>query len=620
ADQIETYIRERYRSVKLLSQSSDIIDAFTEFEETVRKHGINTTIYSLEDGNLRVSKYAENDRKYRPYLTTYLNEHSYEDLYLISMQGDIIFSIMQREDLGQNLKTGPYATTELAKVFIRATTLLETEISTFAFYPPAKEPSGFIAAPIFDGRKFIGVVAIRINNQGLYKIVNNFIGLRQTGEVVMGAQIGNFAVFMAPLRFDKNAAFKRKIAIGAKEALPIQQAVQKQTGSGTSVDYRGHEVLAYWKYLPLIRWGMVVKIDTQEAFSRINQLKNISFIIGTLLVLFVVITTFYLSKTISDPLVQFSQVTQLVADGDLTRNVPVSSNNEIGQLAVSFNTMMDKLNASHTSLKETNVELTKRSEQLTAANKDLSNQIIKRVRTERELKFYSHELERSNKGLEEFAYLASHDLHEPLRKIITFSDLVKDSLKGEGKDKERNYLERMQKSAQRMQTFIDDLLEYSRVSTKLKPFKPVDINEIVKDALDDLELQINETKATIQVGKLPTLPADAVQITKLFQNLISNALKYHRPGIPPVVDINSSLNTATGNWEIAIKDNGIGLDEKYSKRIFQPFERLHDRNAFAGTGIGLAICKKIIHRHHGTISVRSQPDAGATFTVTLPQP
>ncbi|MBI4389067.1 MAG: MASE1 domain-containing protein, partial [Nitrospinae bacterium] len=243
--------------------------------------------------------------------------------------------------------------------------------------------------------------------------------------------------------------------------------------------------------------------------------------------------------------------------------------------------------------------------------KNSNLELEKRVRERTE------ELERSNKDLEQFAYVASHDLQEPLRKIVAFGDLLKGSVK-EMDPKGWDCLSRIESAARRMQIFIDDLLEYSRTATKSRPFAPADFGLIVKEVLVDLENQIKRTGGQVHVGDLPTLTVDKMQMQKVFQNLISNALKYHQEGIPPAVKVSGSHNEDTGHWEILVEDNGIGFDEKYAERIFKPFERLHGRSSYEGTGIGLAICEKIVARHHGKISAKSVPGQGSTFTVALP--
>jgi signal transduction histidine kinase len=242
---------------------------------------------------------------------------------------------------------------------------------------------------------------------------------------------------------------------------------------------------------------------------------------------------------------------------------------------------------------------------------------IENKTTNEKLKSYAANLERSNQSLQDFASIASHDLQEPLRKIITFGDRLRSKL-SDVDEQGIDYMERMQKAAQRMQGFIDDLLLYSRVSSKSKALESVDFREMISQVIEDLDIRISQTRGAVVVEDLPVLQADLFQMRQLFQNLIGNALKYHRDQVPPNIVVHSSSKN-NGFWEIIVEDNGIGFDEKYKERIFKPFERLHGRSAFEGSGMGLAICKKIVDLHGGDIAVESIPEKGTTFKITLPE-
>jgi signal transduction histidine kinase len=262
-----------------------------------------------------------------------------------------------------------------------------------------------------------------------------------------------------------------------------------------------------------------------------------------------------------------------------------------------------------------------------------------------ELRSTGAALERSNRELQDFASVASHDLQEPLRKIQAFGDRLKarfaDALTADGID----YLQRMQAAANRMQTLINDLLSFSRVTSRAQPYIRVDLNQVVREVLVDLEIRLEQMGGRVEiVGQLPTLDADPVQMRQLVQNLIGNALKFHKPDEKPLVIITAQWpghpladrsvldRLATGNGEmdelsagpppqhcqLIVADNGIGFDLKYLDRIFTVFQRLHGRSEFEGTGVGLAVCRKIAHRHGGSITAHSAPGQGATFIVTLP--
>lgn len=227
-------------------------------------------------------------------------------------------------------------------------------------------------------------------------------------------------------------------------------------------------------------------------------------------------------------------------------------------------------------------------------------------------------LERSNNDLKDFASIVAHDLQEPLRKIVTFGDMLKEKIVVTD-EQGCEFIERMQKSTVRMQNFINDLLDFSKVTTRAKPFEPTDYRVVICQVLEDLETRISQTGGVINLRDLPILDSDPFQIRQLFQNLIGNALKFHQEGVPPVININSQRGTDNKSWDITVEDNGIGFNEKYLSRIFLPFERLHGHSEFEGNGMGLAICQKIVARHGGTITAKSTPKKGSTIIITLPE-
>lgn len=238
---------------------------------------------------------------------------------------------------------------------------------------------------------------------------------------------------------------------------------------------------------------------------------------------------------------------------------------------------------------------------------------------------HSEELERSNRDLEEFAYAASHDLQEPLRKIEAFGSLLASRFSDRLPEEGRDYLNRMQGAARRMRALIEDLLAFSRITTRARPFTAVDLRHTVDEVLCDLEALVRDAGGQVTIGDLPLVHAEPVQMRQLLQNLIGNALKFRREGVAPVVQVyaESLSGVESGGHgraacRLVVEDNGIGFDEKYHDRIFGLFQRLHGRSEYTGTGIGLALCRKIVDRHRGTIVAHSSPGQGTRFEVTLP--
>lgn len=240
---------------------------------------------------------------------------------------------------------------------------------------------------------------------------------------------------------------------------------------------------------------------------------------------------------------------------------------------------------------------------------------VERVALLRELEAKNRKLEESNHQLEEFAYVASHDLQEPLRKIANFTELLASRCTDKLDAKAVSYIEFILDGSGRMQQLIQDLLSYSRMGKDEMVIGALDLNQSVERTLEDLYVMINDCQAQVTHDPLPNCYADAAQMRRLFQNLISNAIKY-RSDAPPQVHISS--REGRSSLEISVRDNGIGIDPKFSKRIFGVFQRLHTRHEYPGTGIGLAICKKIVERHGGRIWMESQPGNGSTFLFTLP--
>jgi signal transduction histidine kinase len=289
----------------------------------------------------------------------------------------------------------------------------------------------------------------------------------------------------------------------------------------------------------------------------------------------------------------------------------------ISGLAGSKRRLMGLLQQSRDELEQRVIQ---RTDQLRASNAALEGQIEENHRTLEELRTQAIQLERSNRELQDFASVASHDLQEPLRKIQAFGDRLRVKCAPAFTEEGRDYLDRMHNAASRMQVLINDLLSFSRVTTRAQPFAPVDLGMVVRDVLTDLETRIEQLGARVEVQELPTIDADALQMRQLVQNLVSNGLKFHKPDVPPVVRI-WSRPAPTKEQEMVqllIEDNGIGFDEKYLDRIFSIFQRLHGRGTYEGTGIGLAVCRKIAERHGGTITAHSTPGQGSTFIVQLP--
>jgi PAS domain S-box-containing protein len=266
---------------------------------------------------------------------------------------------------------------------------------------------------------------------------------------------------------------------------------------------------------------------------------------------------------------------------------------------------------------ELEMRVQERTAELAEANDRLKNEINERKRAEAELQRYMCKLEESNRALQDFASIASHDLQEPLRKVSAFGNMLNQKCSASLGEQGQDYLKRMLDATQRMQSLLTALLEYSRLSTRADPFVEINLTRVIHEVLSDLEIRVEKTGGEVRVVDLPVIQADPTQMRQLFQNLIGNGLKFHKDGVRPVVDV-SSTEVDDRTIRIIVKDNGIGFDEEHLDKIFAPFQRLHGRSSrFEGTGMGLAICKKIVERHGGSITAKSTPGEGSTFVITL---
>ncbi len=324
--------------------------------------------------------------------------------------------------------------------------------------------------------------------------------------------------------------------------------------------------------------GILSAFSTKIVMRGFSRLEDRSVMIAFLIIFGIVlvsVTLALMEKLILSRVIQLSrEVIDIGANYETKPQVSVLGNDELSKLAVAINQMLKVLS------KKTN------------------------------------ELERSNRDLNQYANVASHDLQEPLRKILVFGERLSERAQNNLDEMSKNYLERMCNAAARMKSLVESLLDYARVGRQARPFQNVNLQKVAKEVLSDMDGALVQSQGKIEMGILPSIAADPVQMRQLFQNLISNALKYHRKGEAPRVRLES--RPLNGHYvQILVEDNGVGMDENGAKRIFKPFQRLHSREEFEGTGIGLAICKKVAEQHGGDIEVKSALGKGSTFIVTL---
>ncbi|MEG4806197.1 ATP-binding protein [Microcoleus sp. F8-D3] len=364
-------------------------------------------------------------------------------------------------------------------------------------------------------------------------------------------------------------------------------------------EMNGYEVCQYLKLEPKTREIPVIFISAKdEVFDKVN-----AFAVGAV---------DYISKPF-----QFEEVLARIESHLSLRNLQkqLKEQNMLLQEEITSRLAVEKTLQEKNKILQQEISTRRAVEKaLQEQNLVLQQEISHRQRAESALLKSNQELARSNAELEQFAYVASHDLQAPLATIASYAQLLEKRYKDQLDSQGSKFIGNIVQGCTRMQNLIDDLLEYSRVGRSRKPFEVTDCNQAVEQALANLQGAIRETKAVVTYSELPAVMGDISQLVQLFQNLISNAIKY-RHDAPPVVHITACKHEE--NWLISVSDNGIGIAPQHQKRIFQIFQRLHTQREYSGTGIGLAICQKIVELHGGCIWVESEPDRGSTFYFTL---
>lgn len=407
--------------------------------------------------------------------------------------------------------------------------------------------------------------------------------------------------------------------------------------SGEYSNYMGRSVLGAFSPVAGSGWAVIAEVAQQEAYT---PSRNVTMLVIVLML--ALATTMlkgngaFLKRSIFQPLIHLSEGALRLGQGDLAYRILDGRNDEIGQITTAFNEMAADLERQNHAVVQKNLALIEEidshrqtQEELRVLNGSLEERIVERTR---ELELLATDLTRSNKELQEFAYVASHDLQEPLRKVRAFGDRLVTRSGAQMDEVSRDYLTRMENAAERMQSLIDALLTYSRVTTQAQPLSAVNLQQVAREVVSDLEIQIERLHGEVRIGALDTICADPLQMRQLLQNLIGNALKFHQEDVAPIVHLagrwlapgdphralNPTCNDDVPVYALRVADNGIGIDAQYRDRIFQVFQRLHGRNQYEGTGVGLAICRKIVERHNGIITVQSTPGIGSQFVILLP--
>lgn len=331
--QLDNFIQKRYRNLNLFSQRAEIIQSMEVFKKLYFDKGIDSEDYKTYEKQMHIV------------VDEFLKAYGYDALYLITNEGEIIFHSMRGSDLGANLITGSLSESVLGRTFKSVKSQMAMKMSIFEYYGPNQKSTSFIATPLFVKEKLLGIIAFQPNNKNFFDIVNDYTGLKNTGETLLVAKNGDDVVYMSPWRHIADA--ERKVRLGSDKWISVQKAAQGQSGSGISTSYRGEEVFATWRPLTSAEWGLIAQIDTKEVFSPLNKMRSLFVLITICTIALITVIMTYLSNAITRPLMILIESTKNISRGKLDEKVLFDSDNEIGQLAQAFNSMTDTIKTSH---------------------------------------------------------------------------------------------------------------------------------------------------------------------------------------------------------------------------------------------------------------------------------
>lgn len=584
-DQIQNYAIERKRDVTSLSRMPELI-------ETAR------SLVSLPRGG---ALFQTRTARVRPFLNYFIQQSGYQDLFIISPEGRLLFSIGGTYSIGMNFSNEENRESVIGRAFDRSKTLLETEISDFEIDPTTGLPKAFIAAPMFDQGVIVGVLMLQLSNQELYAVVNEMIGLGESGETMVGARFDDQVLITTPLRNRPDAAFNLAFDLSGEDV--ITQAVRGIRGQGTTVDYRGQEVIAVWRFLPALQWGMVVKQDTSEAFAAIAAQRSIT--IGVIMVMLfsVFIAALVVARSLSYPITQMTEAVRAIAGGNLQMRVKIrdASGDELETLANGLNEMANQLSSVVGSLEDRIRDRTASLEQQTVA-----------------LIEAREKAEQANRSKSVFLANMSHELRTPLNAILGFAQIMERD--PQLNVRQRDHLGIVSRSGEHLLGLINDVLEMSKIEAGQTTLteSAFDLREMLRGIEEMFRVRAAGKKLQLLFEIDDNLPryvrTDDGKLRQIIINLLGNAIKFTDEG---GVVLRARLHEEA-YLEFEISDTGQGISSIEMDKLFKPFVQTESGvKSQEGTGLGLAISRQFVQLMGGDIRVSSTFGQGTTFAFDI---
>jgi len=439
--------------------------------------------------------------------------------------------------------------------------------------------------------RIVGALSLKVRARILDEITTSREGLGVSGETYVVDK--NYAM-ITQSRFIEHSILKVRVdTAGTRACFSGRKAPMIYK------NYRGVEVLGVQKYLPDEQWCLLSEIDAQEALAPMRELRSKTTTIGWVLIAVILLLSYLVARAFTKPIRDLSDAAQEVAQGHYDTTVEVKTKDEVGGLAEAFNNMV--------------LSLAKAAEQLEEKSKTLFKHLALSTRQSKELK-------EVNQELDSFVYTASHDLRAPLRGIASFASFLEEDYKDKLDERGREYIDEIKKGAGKMNDFIEDLLQLSRISRIKNPYEQVKIAEMINGILERLKFDIENNAVEMVLQKdMPTVTCDRIKMGEVFYNLINNAIKFSSKNNTEHPKVVVGCVEEGPDYKFFVKDNGIGIDPKYHEQIFGIFKRLHTDKEYEGTGAGLSIIKRVIDDHQGKIWIDSTPGQGAAFYFTIPK-
>lgn len=613
ADQIDTYINERRVDMRLLSHFPDI-------------QGIFTALQAGYSSGIDSAAYRQATVRAEELLAELATGYDYHDMLFINPAGEVIFSLKKEADFNTNMRTGPYRDTVLGQGFQQSMALLSTEFSAFGIYPPsANTMAAFITTPLLGNGLPIGVLAAQMNLEILQTVLEDRTGLGETGEAILAQQIQDKVIYTSHLRH-ANAGLSNQVPI-EKAAPPMRHALHGERGQDLTVDYAGHNVVAAWRYLPGVHWGMVVKIDAKEVLAPLIQLQLHTALVLGALVLMSGAAAFFFGFSIITPLHHFIRVINEIARGDLKQRVVSDRQDELGQLAEAFNQMADRVQKGHDTLEQT---VRTRTAELMIAKNDAETALSTLQQTQGSLV-----------QAEKMAALGglvagiSHEINTPVGVILMSSthlqaetDKVSERYsQGElSGDELEGYFDTTRQSVQLM------IINSQRAAELINSFKQVAVDQTsgerrefeLRSYIEEILLSLRPKFKRMAVGITLECPENLIvdnypgALSQILTNFITNSLRHaYQPDQTGKLNICVTL-LPDDNIRLVYSDDGQGIPPELQSKIFDPFFTTQRGNG--GSGLGLHIVYNIVHQTlKGSLQVHSALGQGTTFTLHFPR-